>query len=251
MTCTSNPDATFTFPASRLQTKLIPEAQIPVVQAWESGNSVVANNCTSGYIELVYSEGIGPLFLVEVGSKNEMTFGEVLSSGVWVLDLHSRINKAGWTFPVLLVIVAVVIVGAIVLADMYGSAATLSDEVSVLRFYLYIGALIGFTAGALEGITHLGIAQMELVRVESEFGEAFALTFLPNLLAIVIILVTMYVNAKWVSSPVWAPLEFLTAFSFLTFFYAGFYVGPSFWMAAALVRLYRLLAGNDSSLYKY
>lgn len=262
MSCPDSPNATFTYPALDVQERLIAEAQVTVTESWGRDKTITPIDC-AGDVVLEYSAGSAsgsyassvdrdaenvPLVIL-VGTKDEMTFGELLSSGVWVLDLHSRLNRVGWTFPVFLLIFAVVIGGALKLADMYGSDAKLSSAVGMYRMVLYVGALVGFSAAALEGIVNLGIAQMELPRVESEFGEAFAMVFLPNVLAIAIILAIMYVENKWVSSLVWAPLEFVTAFSFLAFFYAGLYVGPSFWMAAALVRLYHLVGGDSNSLY--
>jgi hypothetical protein len=58
----------------------------------------------------------------------------------------------------------------------------------------------------------------------------------------------MYLQSDKIQTPVWAPLEIATAFSMFLLFAAGFYIGPSFWLAAGLVRLWRLV-GRDSSLY--
>ena len=198
-----------------------------------------------------------PIILL-VGNDDAMTFGDLLSSGTWILDLHSHWNNVGWSFPVLLAICLVVIVAAFSL-----SPARILESVTDGRFYMYVGALTGFSAAAIEGIVHLGIAQFDADEfydrlqgyatsdlLDSNFGEGLALVLVPNALAISVIVANLYVESKWVSSPLWAPFELLTAFSFIVFFYAGFYVGPSFWMAAALLRLYDLLSNDKSSLYR-
>ena len=220
------------YPALDLGVRLVPEAQISVLESWAPGSAVQISGCSGG-AELSYSEG--PPLLVRVGTENQMTFGDVLNSGAWVLDLHSRINGEGWTWPTFLGIFLVVIVGAFVLADKYGSALTI--QVSMPRLYLYIGALIGFSAAALEGLVHLAIASKDL-EIDGSFGTAFSLVFLPNLAGIVTLLIIIYAPPR---SNLFAFLELPVAFSFLFFFYSGLYVAPALWMLGASVRLMEVI----------
>lgn len=215
--------------------RLIPEAQVSVLESWQPGSAVQISGCSGG-AELSYSDG--PPLLVRIGTENQMTFGDVLSSGAWVLDLHSRINGEGWTWPTFLGIFLVVIVGAFVLAETYGSA--LAIQVSLPRLYLYVGALIGFSAAALEGLVHLAIASKDL-EIDGSFGTALLLVLLPNLAGIVTLLIIIYAPPR---SNLFAFLELPVAFSFLFFFSSGLYVAPALWMLGASVRLMEVIRGD-------
>ena len=118
----------------------------------------------------------------------------------------------------------------------------LTIQVSMPRLYLYVGALIGFSAAALEGIVHLAIASKDL-EIDGSFGTAFSLVFLPNLAGIVTLLIIIYAPPR---SNLFAFLELPVAFSFLFFFYSGLYVAPALWMLGASVRLMEVIRGDPA-----
>lgn len=200
--------------------------QIPISMPWRK-EDVTAVDC----IEVLEIRG-NETMLVFLGDVDRWTFADLMDRGVAVFDLHERWNDALFTYPLSLASAAVVVAASFWLSSAYGGPTVALE--SKPRFYLYVAAISAFTAAALEGIIHTGIAQFRLPFMFGlSFFEALAVVTLPNLAAIAIILAIVY--APW--NRKWALLELLTAFSMFLFFYAGLYLGPALWMCAALVRV--------------
>ena len=184
---------------------------------------------------------------IVIGKEESFTFGELMSFGHYALMNHGYFwNQAGWTYWSLLAIVGFIVIISLYVAAAYDARAQLAFD-DKLREIFYWVAIVGFGAAILEGIVHIGIAQMD-VPVDGELAIALVIVILPNLFAMGLIFVNMYLQSDKIQTPVWAPLEIATAFSMFLLFAAGYYIGPSFWLLAGLVRLWRLV-GRDSSLY--
>ena len=186
----------------------------------------------------------GPMGIV-VGRGEEFTFGELMSIGHYALLNHGAWwNEAGWTYWVFLTLVAAIVVVTCKMTESYGmKTPTVFEDKPRELFYWF--AIVGFGAAFLETTTHTGIAQAP-VAASGELGIAILIILL-NLVFMGVILLNMYLDMDWIQSPVWAPLELGTAFSCFLLFGVGYYVAPSFWMCAALVRMYRLVSGAGSS----
>ena len=188
----------------------------------------------------------GPMGIV-VGRGEEFTFAELMSIGHYALLNHgSWWNEAGWTYWVFLTIVAVIVAVTCKMAESYNMRKPVINDKPREMFYWF--AIVGFGAAFLETTTHTGIAQAP-VPAGGELGIAILIILL-NLVFMAVILMNMYLDMGWIQSAVWGPFELGTAFSCFLLFGVGYYVAPSFWMCAALIRTYRLVAG-DNSLYKY
>lgn len=186
----------------------------------------------------------GPMGIV-VGRGEEFTFGELMSIGHYALLNHgSWWNEAGWTYWVFLTIVAVIVAVTCKMAESYNMRKPVIDDKPREMFYWF--AIVGFGAAFLETTTHTGIAQAP-VPAGGELGIAILIILL-NLVFMAVILMNMYLDMGWIQSHVWAPFELGVAFSCFLLFGVGYYVAPSFWMCAALIRTYRLVTG-DNSLY--
>ena len=180
-----------------------------------------------------------------IGHTEEFTFGELMSFGHYALMNHGFWwNEAGWTYWALLAITGFVVIMALYVSASYNARAPLAFEDKYREIWYWV-AIVGFGASILEGIVHIGIAQVD-VPVRGEFGIALVVVLLPNLFAMGLIFLNMYHTSDKIQTPVWAPLEIVTAFSMFLLFSAGYYIGPSFWLLAGLTRLYRLV-GNDNS----
>ena len=188
----------------------------------------------------------GPIAIV-VGRGEEFTFEELMSIGHYALMNHGAWwNEAGWTYWVFLTLVAFIVIVTCKMTEMYGvKKETVFRDRPRELFYWF--AIVGFGAAFLETTTHTGIAQAP-VAAGGELGIAIIIILL-NLVFMGVILLNMYLDMPWIQSPVWAPLELGTAFSCFLLFGVGYYVAPSFWMCAALVRLYRLIQGDGGGLY--
>ena len=186
----------------------------------------------------------GPAAIV-IGRGEEFTFGELMSIGHYALLNHGAWwNEAGWTYWVFLTLVAAIVVVTCKMTESYGmKTPTVFEDKPRELFYWF--AIVGFGAAFLETTTHTGIAQAP-VAASGELGIAILIILL-NLVFMGVILLNMYLDMDWIQSPVWAPLELGTAFSCFLLFGVGYYVAPSFWMCAALVRMYRLVSGAGSS----
>jgi hypothetical protein len=165
---------------------------------------------------MVNHEEIGPVAIV-IGHKEEFTFGELMSFGHYALMNHGYWwNEAGWTYWSLLAIVGLVVIVSLYAAAAYDARAPTAFD-DRLRETLYWVAIVGFGAAILEGIVHIGIAQVD-VPVEGELGIALVIVLLPNLFAMGIIFLNLYYTSEKIQTPVWAPLEFVTAFSMFLLF---------------------------------
>lgn len=186
----------------------------------------------------------GPMAIV-IGRGEKFTFAELMSIGHYALLNHgSWWNEAGWTYWVFLTLVAAIVVVTCKMTEAYGmKSPTVFDDRP--RELLYWFAIVGFGAAFLETTTHTGIAQAP-VAASGELGIAILIILL-NLVFMGVILLNMYLDMDWIQSPVWAPFELGTAFSCFLLFGVGYYVAPSFWMCAALVRMYRLVGFSSSS----
>lgn len=216
------------------------------------GPEIELTQCTGDTSDLVLflahepDDELNPAAIV-IGIEETFTFGELMSFGHYALMNHGYYwNQAGWTYWSLLAIVGFVVIVSLYVAAYYDARAQLAFD-DKLREIFYWVAIVGFGAAILEGIVHTGIAQMD-IPVDGELAIALVIVILPNLFAMGLIFVNMYLQSDKIQTPVWAPLEIATAFSMFLLFAAGFYIGPSFWLAAGLVRLWRLV-GRDSSLY--
>lgn len=223
------------------------------------GENAQLTNCT-GKIEITVAPkldstgvgfgaiepGSGPIAIV-IGKAEEFTFGELMSTGHYALELHgSYWAGLGWTYWTFLALSTVLVALSLKMASIYGGGKVLFDD--KLREYFYWAAVVGFSASFLEFLTHTGVAQAK-VPVGGALAVALVLSFM-NLVWLAIILCNMYLDNKYIQSPVWGPLELVTAFSCFLLFGTGYYIAPSFWMAAALVRCYRLGGGTGgNSLY--
>ena len=186
----------------------------------------------------------GPMGIV-VGRGEEFTFGELMSIGHYALLNHGAWwNEAGWTYWVFLTLVAAIVAVTCKMTESYGmKSPTVFEDRPRELFYWF--AIVGFGAAFLETTTQTGIAQAS-VAASGELGIAILIILL-NLVFMGVILLNMYLDKDWIQSPVWAPLELGTAFSCFLLFGVGYYVAPSFWMCAALIRMYRLVSGAGSS----
>lgn len=217
---------TVTKPTEQRTDELDSSFQIPTMMPWPK-EAVTTLDCAEP-LEIRGSQTM----LVFLGTVDRWTFAELMARGAAVLDLHDRWNDALFTYPLSLASAGLVVTASFWLSSAYGGPPIAFD--SAPRYYLYVAAIIAFAAAAVEGIIHCGISQFRLPgRATEKLAEGLAVVILPNAVAIAIILVSTYV--PW--SRNWALLELITAFSMFLFFYAGLYVGPSLWMAAALVRL--------------
>ena len=190
----------------------------------------------------------GPMAIV-IGRGEKFTFAELMSIGHYALLNHgSWWNEAGWTYWVFLTLVAAIVAVTCKMTESYGmKSPTVFEDKPRELFYWF--AIVGFGAAFLETTTHTGIAQAP-VAASGELGIAILIILL-NLVFMGVILLNMYLDKDWIQSPVWAPLELGTAFSCFLLFGVGYYVAPSFWMCAALIRMYRLVggAGMSTSLF--
>jgi hypothetical protein len=157
-------------------------------------------------------------------------------------------NEAGWTWWAFLAITGFTVIAALYAADMYGTRrqTAFDDRWRELFYWL---AIVGFGAAIMEGIVAIGIAQVS-IPIKGTFAVALAIVLLPNLFGMGIIFVNLYVDHEKIQTPVWAPLEAVTAFSCYLLFGAGIYVGPTFWLLASFVRLYRLVNRDTMLGYK-
>lgn len=215
-----------TTPQPHETNELEPYFQVPIRMPWPK-EAVSSLQCTR-HVEITVTETA----LVFIGTVDRWTFEDLMARGVAIFDLHDRWNDALFTYPLSLAAAGLVVATSFWLSSMCDGPVVAFE--SQARYFLYVGAIAAFAAAAAEGIIHCGIAQLRLPgRATEKLAEGLAVVILPNAAAIAIIVVIMYV--PW--SRNWAVLELITAFSMFIFFYAGLYVGPSLWCAAALVRL--------------
>jgi hypothetical protein len=225
-----------TEPALRTTYTLEPFFQIGLAMPWPK-DAATGLSCTR-HLTFTSRETTEPM-LVFIGAAHGWDFADLMERGGAVLALHGRWNDAAFTFPLALAASALVVAVSVWLSSAYGGPQLVVE--SKARYYFYLAALTGFAAAAVEGVINAGIAQFRLPGSATvELAEALGIVVGPNAAAIALIVVHMYVDVPW---PRWGGwLELAAAFSFFLFFYAGLYVGPACYMAAACARIYTTYA---------
>lgn len=187
-----------------------------------------------------------------IGLAESFTFLELLKFPIYILRNHGETwNELGWTFyvwffagtPILILLFRVTLkCFNIRTLSAFNKKDVWHDQV---REVLYEIAILGFAAAALEELTHLIYVQINVKISWGFYVGLFAVIFvgqcLPILFTYTVWRSMYYRKAKWcTASPLWAPLEIATGFSFFFLFGAGFYVGPSAIMLAGFFRLFEL-----------
>ena len=182
-----------------------------------------------------------------IGLGESFTFGELLEFPVYILRNHGDTwNQLGFTYWIHLFIGAPILVNAVRELLRYHDVDVLDPyplkgrQVD-MREPFYEVAIIGFTAAALEELTHLLYAQSQ-APVSHEFwlGILFVILFAQGAGVVFVIVVWRGLRNRYVwciSHPRWAPLEIATGISFLFLLGSGFYLGPAGIILAGIVRL--------------
>lgn len=175
-----------------------------------------------------------------VGLQESFTPLELLLFPIYVLRNHGDAwNELPYTFWLWLFLGAPLYVGLgkSLYKHCCGCYMPRLRSESSAREWLYQIAIVGFTAAALEQLTHLVYAQ-----AGAPIGYALAVGFVvilaPNALGMTIAYFSWrgLVRGGCLAHRLWAPLELLSAVSLLFLFGAGFYVGPAALGLAALLR---------------
>jgi hypothetical protein len=204
-----------------------------------------------------------------IGLGETFTFVELISFPIFVLRNHGDTwNMLGWTVWISFIFLApLTLYGIRMLWKACGlQVVDLDYTVTfkgcmphvVMRFKareaLYELALIGFTATIWEGLIHLVYAQVGAPVNYGLWVGLFGVIGFANGLPIFQVISSwealkykadpkgskFLCSADYLScsgSPMWAPIEILTGFSYLFLFGAGFYLGPAAIMLAGMLRL--------------
>ena len=191
-----------------------------------------------------------------IGLAESFTFLELLSFPLFILWNHAEVwNGYGWTWWLWLFVGAPLLIN-LIRETLRCSGVRVLDpwpwtHVLNLREPFYELALVGFTAAALEELTHLIYAQV---------GAPLAYGWWVGLLIVILFaqgvpIAFVYVvwlglrNPTWcISSPWWAPLEILTGFSFFFLLGAGFFLGPAAIIVAGVIRTTELCRRSTQSV---
>ena len=103
----------------------------------------------------------------------------------------------------MLAITGFVVIMALYVSASYNARAPLAFEDKYREVWYWV-AIVGFGASILEGIVHIGIAQVD-VPVGGEFGIALVVVLLPNLFAMGLIFLNMYHTSDKIQTGVGAP----------------------------------------------
>jgi len=184
-----------------------------------------------------------------IGLAESFTFLELLEFPIYILRNHGNTwNELGWTFYIWFFVgtPSLIVLTRIILKYLNFKTLSAFDKKDVwhdkAREICYEIAVLGFSAAALEELTHLIYVQ---IGVQVEWGfyvGLFAVIFVGQCIPILFTYTawrSMYHRKdNWCTAhPLWAPVEIVTGFSFLFLFGAGFYVGPIAIMFAGMLRL--------------
>ena len=213
--------------------------QIAAFAPWD----LAANWTGCGGVVTIGNKG-NTRFLVFLGGSGPKGQGgaELIVHGADVLWYHAAWNDEAWTFPTFVVAAGFVVAAAFWVSIRHGGGQIMTSKG---RFYLYVLAIAGFSAAAIEGITHSIISSNRLGGVD--VAEALAIVIGPNVGAIAFTLISMYGRYDWMQSHYWGVAELGVGFAYMLF-WIGLYVGPAGIMAAALLRLYE---GEDAKLVAF
>lgn len=192
------------------------------------------------------SDGSHLIWGAVIGLGETFTFEELLSFPLFILRNHGDTwNGASWSYWVILPL-SLPLWWLLRSAFAHRGVYWLSPFDKAMRdeprAWLYDLAVVGFLAASLEMFVHLCYAQSM---------AAGGYQFWVGLLAVILfangfpVMITMFTwsalyhrNDGWVTADwKWAPVEMLSAFSYLFLFGAGFYIGPVLIFLAASVRL--------------
>ena len=213
--------------------------QIAVFAPWDLG----AKWTECGGVVTIKNKG-NTRFLVFLGGSGPKGQGvaELIVHGAHNLWYHAAWNDEAWTFPTFVVAAGFVVAAAFWVSIRHGGAQIMTSKG---RFYLYVLAIAGFSAAAIEGITHSIISSNRLGG--ADVAQAIAIVIGPNVGAIAFTLISMYGRYDWMQSHYWGVAELGVGFAYMLF-WIGLYVGPAGIMAAALLRLYE---GKDAKLVAF
>ena len=213
--------------------------QIAAFAPWD----LAANWTGCGGVVTIENKG-NTRFLVFLGEGGPEGGGvaELIVHGADVLWYHAAWNDEAWTFPTFVVAAGGVVAAAFWVSIRHGGGQIMTSKG---RFYLYVLAIAGFSAAAIEGITHSIISSNRLGG--TDVAEALAIVIGPNVGAIAFTLISMYGRYDWMQSHYWGVAELGVGFAYMLF-WIGLYVGPAGIMAAALLRLYE---GEDAKLVAF
>ena len=181
-----------------------------------------------------------------IGLAESFTFAELVSFPIFVLKNHGDSwNELGWTVYVTGLFTWLGWwLGRWLAMRLFGMKLLSPFDAEMVdrpRAWLYDVALISFGWAALEMFVHPCYAQ-SMAHFGHEFWVGFVgVILIGNGVPAIITAVTWWgvYHPNWIiTSPVWIPLELASAFSYLFFFGAGFFVGPAAVFLAALVRIY-------------
>ena len=179
-----------------------------------------------------------------IGLGESFTFLELLSFPLFILWNHGEVwNGYGWTWWLWLFVGAPLFINAVREILRHSGVRVLDPWPWTHRFNIrepfYELAIIGFTAAALEELTHLIYAQVGAplnygwwvgLLIVILFAQGVPITF-------VCVVWTGLRNPTWcIGNPWWAPLEILTGFSLFLLLGAGFFVGPAAIVIAGGIR---------------
>ena len=213
-------------------------------------NTSLLADCQEGHFSIRVrdygnrTDGAPLIWGAVIGLAESFTFEELLSFPIFVLKNHGSVwNGLEWTVYVTFLVAWLGYWLDRWLAKRLCGIKLLSPfDASMVgrpRAWLYDLALIAFLWAALEMFVHLCYAQSH-----AEYGHEFGVGLIGVILIgngfpAVITAVTwwgMY-HPDWViASPAWIPLEMASAFSYLFFFGAGFFLGPIAVFLAAVAR---------------
>lgn len=229
-----------------------PDDTVPVTPIFRTHEQVagfapwrLGENYTNCVGEATLTNKGNTRFLLFLGGRNDQQrIADYLAQGGHNIWFHAEWNDEAWTFPTF------VVLSCLLVAAAFYPAAGPRIMASKPRFYLYVLAIAGFAAAAIEGITHTIISSNRLAAggagaAGSAAAAAVAIVLAPNIGAIAITLITMY--SEWMESHYWGFAELGVGFAYMLF-WIGLYVGPAAIMAAALVRIYQ---GRDAKLVEF
>ena len=222
------------------------------------------------------TDGEAIIWAPVIGLAESFTFMELFLFPVFTLRNHgSSWNEAGYSFWLILFLLAPLLVSLIRWGQRRCGWSVLESAPLEMaweegkkmptilwqrenpRAGLYDLAVLVLVAWMLEGFVHLCIAAQGTDASHHGFWVGLGVVFIPNLFVLWQVLVTWQAmeyyrdepeeGASWFGrwrhkflvccrSPLWAPLELLTGFSYFFLFGAGVFAAPILIMLAALMR---------------
>ena len=180
-----------------------------------------------------------------IGLGEKFTFQELLEFPIYILRNHGYVwNELGFTYWILLFMVRHYYSIAFDSYFVHAEFQCYPFRKDVMfREICYELAIIGFLAAALEEFTHLTYIQLG-EPITMQFWVGFTIILISQGLGIVFVyIVWLGLHKRFkenksscISNSHWAPFEFMTGFSLLFIFGAGFFIGPIFIMVASTKR---------------